>query len=224
LSLIMRPYFGALRTIAGIGVLLNTLAACTPVDLLNATIPTRDITITRDIAYGDKPKQKLDIYVPKAIGPNAPVIVFFYGGAWQEGDKKNYLFAAQALASAGAIVVVPNYRVYPEVTFPGFLDDGATATAWTLRNISTYGGDPKAVYLAGHSAGAYLSIMLALDRDYFAKAGIPDARLAGGIGISGPYLRSCARYGCHPTDHLRPRRRAAAAIVGGRSRHHGRRL
>ncbi len=187
LSLIMRPYFGALRTIAGLGVMLNTLAACAPVDLLNATIPTRDITITRDIAYGNQPKQKLDIYVPKAIGPNAPVIVFFYGGAWQEGDKKNYLFAAQALASAGAIVVVPNYRVYPEVTFPGFLDDGAAAAAWTLHNISAYGGDPKTVYLAGHSAGAYLSIMLVLDRDYFARAGIPNARLAGGIGISGPY-------------------------------------
>ena len=187
MKLILRPYFGMLRAVGGLGVLLTTLAGCAPVDILNATIPTRDLTITRDIAYGDKAKQKLDIYVPKNAAPNAPVIVFFYGGAWQEGDKADFLFATQSLASMGAIVVVPNYRVYPEVTFPGFLEDGAAATAWTFKNIATYGGDPKTVFLAGHSAGAYVAIMLALDREYLAKAGVGDAGLAGGIGISGPY-------------------------------------
>jgi acetyl esterase/lipase len=187
MPLISRPYFGMLKAIGGLGVLLTTLAGCAPVDILNATIPTRDVTITRDIAYGDKAKQRLDIYVPKNAAPDAPVIVFFYGGAWQEGDKKDYLFAAQSLASTGAIVVVPNYRVYPEVTFPGFLEDGAAATAWTLRNIGTYGGDPQTVFIAGHSAGAYVAIMLVLDKEYLAKAGVGDARLAGGIGISGPY-------------------------------------
>jgi acetyl esterase/lipase len=187
MQLILRPYFGMLRLFSGIGVVLTTLVGCAPVDILNATIPTRDLTITRDIAYGDGPKQKLDIYVPKNLAPNAPVIVFFYGGAWQEGDKKDFLFVAQALASTGAVVVVPNYRVYPEVTFPGFLEDGAAATAWTLKNIATYGGDPKTVFLAGHSAGAYLAVMLVLDKEYLAKAGVADAKLAGGIGISGPY-------------------------------------
>jgi acetyl esterase/lipase len=184
---ILRPYIGMLKVLGGLSVLLTTLAGCAPVDILNATIPTRDVTITRDIAYGDKAKQKLDIYVPKNAAPNAPVIVFFYGGAWQEGDKKDYLFAAQSLASTGAVVVVPNYRVYPEVTFPGFLEDGAAATAWALHNIGTYGGDPKTVFIAGHSAGAYVAIMLVLDTEYLAKAGVADARLAGGIGISGPY-------------------------------------
>jgi acetyl esterase/lipase len=187
LPLILRPYFGAVRILGGLGLLLTTLAGCAPVDILNATISTRDLTITHDVAYGDKAEQKLDIYVPKTVAPNAQVIVFFYGGAWQDGDKKNYLFAAQALAGTGAIVVVPNYRVYPAVTFPGFLDDGAAAAAWTLHNIAAYGGDPKTVFLAGHSAGAYLAIMLVLDREYLAKAGVADAKLSGGIGISGPY-------------------------------------
>jgi acetyl esterase/lipase len=187
MPLILRPYFITLRMLGGLGVLLTTLVGCAPVDLLNATIPTRDLTITRDIAYGDKAKQKLDLYVPKQVAPNAPVIVFFYGGAWQEGDKKNFLFAAQALASTGAIVVVPNYRVYPEVTFPGFLEDGAAATAWTIHNIASYGGDPKTMFLAGHSAGAYVAVMLVLDPEYLARAGVADARLMGGIGISGPY-------------------------------------
>ncbi|MDB5395190.1 MAG: alpha/beta hydrolase [Rhodospirillales bacterium] len=167
--------------------MLTALVACAPVDLLNAVIPTGGLTITRDIAYGEEAKQRLDLYVPKTLKPYAPVIVFFYGGAWQEGDKKNYLFAAQALASIGAVVVVPNYRVYPEVTFPGFLEDAAAATAWTLKNIAHYGGDPKSIFVAGHSAGAYLSIMLVLDQDYLTRAGVAGAKLAGGIGISGPY-------------------------------------
>jgi acetyl esterase/lipase len=168
-------------------VALLTLAGCAKVDILNALIPTGGITITRDIAYGEGPRRKLDIYVPKTVAANAPVIVFFYGGTWQTGSKDDYLFAAQALASTGAIVVVPDYRVYPEVTFPGFLDDGAAAIAWTLHNIGAYGGDTRSVFLAGHSAGAYISIMLTLNRSYLAKAGIPDAKLAGGIGMSGPY-------------------------------------
>jgi acetyl esterase/lipase len=166
---------------------LLALAGCAKVDILNALIPTGDVTIARDVAYGEGARRKLDIYVPKNVAANAPVIVFFYGGTWQTGAKGDYLFAAQALASTGAIVVVPDYRVYPEVTFPGFLDDGAAAVAWTFRNIAAYGGDTRSIFLAGHSAGAYIAIMLALDRDYLDKSGIPDAKLAGAIGISGPY-------------------------------------
>ncbi len=175
-----------------VGGLLAVIASCTPIDLLNATIPTGSLTVTHDIAYGRENRQRLDIYVSNAPrsntpGANRPVIVFFYGGAWQEGSKANYLFAAQALAGTGAIVVVPDYRVYPQVTFPGFLDDGAAAIAWTIRNVARWGGNPNQVFLAGHSAGAYISIMLALDRHYLADAGVPDAHLAGAIGISGPY-------------------------------------
>lgn len=166
---------------------LLALAGCAKVDILNALIPTGGITVTRDIAYGEGPRRRLDIYVPKTVAANAPVIVFFYGGTWRTGSKGDYLFAAQALASSGAIVVVPDYRVYPDVTFPGFLDDGAVAVAWTLHNIAAYGGDPRSVFLAGHSAGAYISIMLTLNQAYLAKAGMPNAKLAGGIGMSGPY-------------------------------------
>jgi acetyl esterase/lipase len=187
LSLILRPYQGAIRALAGIGAMLSALTGCAPVDLLNAVIPTGDLNITRDIAYGEKAKQRLDIYVPKKLAANAPVIVFFYGGAWQTGDKREYLFAAQALASTGAIVVVPNYRTYPEVTFPAFLEDGAAATAWTMKNIARYGGNTKSVFLAGHSSGAYEAIMLMLDPAYLAKDGVDAQKLAGGIGISGPY-------------------------------------
>jgi len=174
-------------TLGGIGLLFATLTGCAPVDLLNATIPTGELKITRDIDYGADPHQRLDIYVPKSAAKNAPVIVFFYGGAWQSGDKGDYLFAAQALASGGSIVVVPNYRVYPQVTFPGFIDDGASAIAWTVHNIKKYGGNPDGLFLAGHSAGAYIAIMLALNQSYLTADGITQSHIAGAIGLAGPY-------------------------------------
>jgi len=183
------PDFGLLRWLVLATLLLG---GCAKVDILNAMIPTGGLTIRRDIAYGTEPRQHLDIYYPPRSAPGStaippPVVVFFYGGSWQYGDKGDYLFAAQALASRGAIVVVPDYRVYPAVTFPGFLDDGAAAAAWTLRHADEIGGDPRSVFLAGHSAGAYIAIMLALDQDYLNRAGVSTRQLAGAVGISGPY-------------------------------------
>ncbi len=178
---------GNLGGAAVFGLMLTALAGCTPSDVLNATISERGLTVTRDIAYSPDAKQTLDIYVPKAAAPNAPVIVFFYGGAWQTGDKKDYLFAAQAFASKGNIVVVPNYRVYPQVTFPGFIDDGAMAVAWTASHIGAYGGNPDGLFIIGHSAGAHIALMLALDAHYLTDAGVPQSKIAGVVGISGPY-------------------------------------
>src|ERR1700747_1554520 len=85
------------------------LSGCARVDLLNALIPVGSITVAGDIPYAAGNRHKLDIYLPKSLTPGVPVIVFFYGGAWQTGDKGDYLFAAQALATTGAIVVVPDY-------------------------------------------------------------------------------------------------------------------
>ncbi len=167
--------------------IMAALTGCAPVDILNASIPTRNLTITHDVAYGDDPRQKLDVYIRKGTQPGAPVIIFFYGGTWDSGSKNDYLFAAQALAAKGAVVVVPDYRIYRQVTFPAFLDDGAAATAWTFNNIARWGGDTKAVFLAGHSAGAYIALMLALDAHYLKADGVAASSLAGVIGISGPY-------------------------------------
>jgi len=166
---------------------LSVLPGCAPVDLLNATIPTSDLTITRDVAYGADERQRMDIYAPRSRSDKSPVIVFFYGGAWQTGHKTDYLFAAEAFAAQGAVVVVPDYRVYPAVTFPDFLRDGAAATAWVFKNIAQWGGDPNNVFLIGHSAGAYNAIMLALADQYLEDAGVSPAHLAGAVGISGPY-------------------------------------
>jgi acetyl esterase/lipase len=173
-------------------VALAGLGACAPVDLLNATIPTRDLRIVRGVPYATgplaaNPSCTLDVYRPKSLSGPAPVVVFFYGGSWQEGRRQDYLFVAAELASRGLVVVVPDYRVYPQVRYPQFLGDGATAVAFSLASAESWGGEKRRVFVAGHSAGAYIAVMLALDPAYLAAAGTDRTRIAGTIGISGPY-------------------------------------
>ena len=163
------------------------LAGCSPVDLLNLLAWRHGMTITRSVAYGDAPRQSLDVYRP-ASAAKSPVIVFFYGGSWQSGDKAAYLFAAAALAQRGYVVVVPDYRVYPEVRYPGFIEDGARAVRWAKDNAVRFGGDPGKLFIMGHSAGAYIAAMLALDGRWLQEVGLnPGRDVAGLIGISGPY-------------------------------------
>ena len=142
---------------------------------------------TTDISYADGARRKLDVYQPRGAA-NAPVIVFFYGGRWLSGTKDWYRLFAAALAARGYVVVVPDYRLYPEVKFPDFLMDGAKALRWTHDNVATFGGDPQRMFVMGHSAGAYIAAMLALDPQWLDGAGLDAARdIAGLIGISGPY-------------------------------------
>ncbi len=173
------------RLLAGSLALLGT--ACSPVDLLNATISTSGLSISRDLPYGEDVRQKLDIYRPENPPGRLPVVVFFYGGSWQTGSKNDYLFAAVALARRGLVVVVPDYRVYPQVRFPAFIQDSAAAVAWTQRNIPAYGGNVGKLFLMGHSAGAYNAMMLALDPTYLAAAGLSPDSITATIGLSGPY-------------------------------------
>jgi len=142
---------------------------------------------TTDIAYADGEQHKLDVYRPRG-GGGAPVIVFFYGGKWQSGTKEMYGFLAAALTARGYVVVVPDYRLYPEVRFPDFIADGAKALRWTRDNIAAFAGDAGALFIMGHSAGAYIAAMLALDRQWLDDVGLdPDRDIAGLIGVSGPY-------------------------------------
>jgi acetyl esterase/lipase len=163
-----------------------SLAGCSPARILNATISRSGLVITHDVAYGPDPRQKLDIYRPDGDA-KLPVIIFFYGGSWKMGSKSTYPFVAATLARHGHVVVVPDYRLYPQVQFPAFLQDCARATAWTQSHLAQIGGDPSRVFLAGHSAGAYNAIMLALNPAYLADAGTSRTLLAGAIGLAGPY-------------------------------------
>lgn len=163
------------------------LSACSPLKLLNSMTPSSSFTKTAGIAFGDDPRQKLDVYRPTVMPDNAPVVVFFFGGSWNQGSRSDYDFVGEALASRGIVTVLADYRLYPQVRYPLFLDDGAAAVAWTRQHIAEYGADPKKLYLMGHSSGAYNAAMLALDPRWLEKVGMSPADVKGWIGLAGPY-------------------------------------
>jgi acetyl esterase/lipase len=184
------------RWLASLLLFLLGLAGCRPVDVLDALTPSTGYRLESGIAYGALPRQSLDVYqpaVPRAVPgargaeTGAPVIVFFYGGFWNSGARAEYRFVGQLLAAQGFTVVIPDYRLYPAVAYPAFLEDGAAALRWTQDHIAAHGGDAHRLFLMGHSAGAYNAMMLALDPHYGAAAGFDAARLCGVVGLAGPY-------------------------------------
>jgi acetyl esterase/lipase len=183
--MISRPLRAGTRLAAALLAALPT-AACGP-QLLNALVPEGGYDIERDLAYGDLPRQRLDVYVPDELAGPAPIVVFFYGGGWESGSKGEFRFVGQALAARGFVTVIPDYRLYPEVRFPTFVEDGAAAVAWVQRNIGRFGGEPRQIHLMGHSAGAHIAALLALDQRYLAAAGIEPGTLKGLVGLAGPY-------------------------------------
>ena len=132
--------------------------------------------------------QTLDVWRP-AGAPKAgnPVLIFWYGGGWVAGDRRAYAFAARAYARAGFVVVMPDYRKVPQIRFPAMLQDGAEAVKWTRDHIAEFGGDPKRIAVAGHSAGAYTVAMLALDRRWLQAEGVDPHIIRAAVGLSGPY-------------------------------------
>jgi len=139
-----------------------------------------------NLAYGDDARQTLDVYAPKRP-ERRPVVIFFYGGTWSAGKKSDYAFVGAALAERGYVTVIPDYRLYPEVKFPTFVEDGARAVAWAQQHARDFGGDPDRLVLMGHSAGAHIAALLALNSSYLAVAGVRPHSVAGLIGLSGPY-------------------------------------
>ena len=138
-------------------------------------------------AFGPDPRQKLDVYAPAHVRAAAPVVVFFYGGSWSSGDRQGYAFVGEALAARGFVVVIPDYRLVPQVRFPAFVQDGASAMRWVVDNIGACGGDVRRLALSGHSAGAYISAMLALDQTWLRQAGVEPSRVRALANLAGPY-------------------------------------
>jgi acetyl esterase/lipase len=166
-----------------------TVTSCGGLAFTVANAPTLfgDYERQASVPYGADARQRLDVYRPRADVAR-PIVVFFYGGSWMRGSRTNYRFAGAALAEAGYVAVVPDYRLYPNVKFPLFVDDGAAAVAWAIRNAAGIGGDPTRVFVAGHSAGAHTAAMLAFDRRYLERAGVDPGAVRGFIGLSGPYV------------------------------------
>lgn len=162
--------------------LAGLLGGCSPATLLNATVPRDGYSRQAGIAYGSDPRQKLDLYQPAEPRTDGKTVVFFYGGSWDSGSKEDYLFVGQALAAGGYKVVIPDYRLYPDVRFPAFVEDGARAVRWTADLV----GADKVVVM-GHSAGAQIASLLAADTRYLAAAGVDRRDLRGLVGLAGPY-------------------------------------
>nr|WP_241664545.1 alpha/beta hydrolase fold domain-containing protein [Ningiella ruwaisensis] len=147
--------------------------------------------IKRDIAYGELPSQKLDIYLPAQLSDasNAlrlPVVVFFHGGRWTTGNKGQYEFVGMRLADLGYIAVIPNTRLYPQVKFPTFIEDSAQAIAWVDDNIADYQGSND-LFVLGHSSGAHMGAMVVANQAYLAAFDKTPDIINAFAGMAGPY-------------------------------------
>lgn len=168
----------SLLIVAGCSTLKST-------DVLNFVLPANGYVL-KHAAYGSGARHDMDVYVPK-VTTDKPPIVFVYGGAWREGDKADFAFVAHALTGLGYPVIIPNYRLYPQVRFPAFIDDVADAIRYTELNAQRLLGKPLQRYiLMGHSSGAHTAALLASDNHYLQERGVT-ARLAALIALAGPY-------------------------------------
>lgn len=129
---------------------------------------------------------RLDVHEPHFLAkPARAAVIFLYGGSWQDGSRQDHEYVGRALASRGFVAVVPDYRLYPEVTFPAFVTDAADAIRWTIRNVRGPTGSPSPIVVIGHSAGAHIAMMLTMDERFLTSA--ERQSLCGAIGLGGPY-------------------------------------
>lgn len=169
----------------------NKLFLFTLLFLLNLVLLNAQVVVTEDIDYitdsvYDNDKDLLDIYMPEGK-KDVPVIVYFHGGALLMGDKSWGKDIGTKIAESGIGLVSVNYRLSPEFQHPTHANDAAAATAWVVNNIQAYGGNPKKVYVSGHSAGAYLAALVAIDSSLLQVHNIVDFKINGAILIS-PFL------------------------------------
>lgn len=186
----MKPFLIASLAVA-IALLLFTRLVAPPnqLDILDRAWPgaNKAELLAADVAFDPASGQKLNVWGAKGEAAKKPVLVFFYGGGWANGERSEYGFAARAYANRGFIVVLPDYRKVPHIRFPVFNQDAAAAVRWVHDNIAHYGGDPERIVLAGHSAGAYIAMMLTLDQSYLRAAGVNPHIVRAVAGLSGPY-------------------------------------
>lgn len=173
------------------GLLLLGGCRATLFAVLNSTDQRRAVEQQRNIVFEAAHKLSLDVYRPSHVAQlragGAPIVVFFYGGDWAYGKREWYRFVGTALAAQGVIVVIPDYRKYPQVAMDGFMRDGARAVAWAHAHAAELGGDPRAIFVMGHSAGGQIAALLATDPQWLAPYDMQPHDLAGFIGLAGCY-------------------------------------
>lgn len=159
--------------------------------LANTLARFDNYTEIESLPYGKETLNTLDIYIPDhslIANTSLPVVIFFYGGCWggcTTFNKESYRYVAQALTSNKFIVVIGDYRRYPDVLFPGIIKDSKQIVEWVKTHIGQYHGDPKRLFLMGHSAGAHLAAMLTLNENYLESETYQSIK--GFIGLAGPY-------------------------------------
>jgi acetyl esterase/lipase len=173
----------------GMIALVLVVAGCRTSEFLAANAPTVFDRVDRhlDLPYGQDARQHLDVYSPRRA-VNRPVVIFWYGGSWTEGSKADYKFVGTTLAERGFVAVLPDYRLYPQVAFPLFDEDGARAVAWVEQHAQEFGGDPRHIVLMGHSAGGHTAAFLAFNHAFLRKFGGDPRDIAGLVGLSGTYV------------------------------------
>lgn len=181
------PAAALLLALAMPGCLLVSLA--TPSALPEGGVHREDLRYYGGPGY-DRFRHALDVYAPPGPGPH-PVVVFIHGGGWRTGDRDGafgvYRRLGRRLASLGIVAVIPGYRLAPDHKHPAQVRDVARAIGWTVQHAASFGGDPRALFVMGHSAGAHLAALAALDRRWLAEQGLRPDALSGVIAISGPY-------------------------------------
>jgi len=175
-----------LAATGGLFAVRQALALSSVADLYSGLVADRGVMVERGVAFGALARDRLDIYRPAAGDRGGPIAMFIYGGGWRSGDRATYGFVGAALAARGITTVIADYRLFPEVRFPAFVEDAARAYAWVSTNLATGAAKRRPIVLIGHSAGAYIAAMLALDERYLSAVGIAE-RPAGLVGLAGPY-------------------------------------
>jgi acetyl esterase/lipase len=142
--------------------------------------------LTSDIPYADPAheRQVLDIYAPDGAN-DLPVVFWIHGGGWQTGDKTSVQIKPRVFAERGFVFVSTNYRLLPHVEMGVLIRDVAKSLGWVYKNIAGYGGDPKRIFVMGHSAGAQLAALLCIDDRYLKDEGVPFGVLQGCVPVDG---------------------------------------
>lgn len=192
-----RVGLSAALAIGGIAVAAQQAQALSALGLVNGISLSAGVGVSKDIDYGDAPLQNLDMYYPKplaqamrtqsVIDKSYPMVVFVYGGSWENGSKEDYAFVGQSLAQAGYITAVVNYRKAPEHVYPDFVKDTAKAIAWSYDNAPKFHADPKRLAVVGHSAGAFNVVAAISNSDFLAPYGLSPDAISAVVGIAGPY-------------------------------------
>lgn len=154
--------------------------------VLAATAAAPAQEIKRDIPYADPAheRQVLDVYSPKGA-KSLPVVFWIHGGGWQTGDKTSVQVKPQAFMDRGFVFVSTNYRLLPTVDMGTLIRDVARAAGWVHKHIAEHGGDPKRLFIMGHSAGAQLAAIICTDDRYLKAEGVPLSVIKGCVPVDG---------------------------------------